>query len=194
MFKRRTPHTPLRLIREMFWPSMGWIRALRYVRLRIIRLSDSTHKIAAGLAIGAAISFSPLIGTHFIQAGAIAYFIRANVLSSLIGTFVGNPWTFPFIWWGSIKFGAFLFGVMGLAAGTAIPEHMGFSAFWEIVTSHPLQIFMPWLLGGYLLAVIVWPIAYYSFFQMVKGAKLARKKARLRKVHKVAKEVTGQAK
>lgn len=192
MFKRRRPRTILQNTREFFWPSMGWIRACRYVRHRIIRLSDTSHKIAAGLAIGLAISFTPIIGTHFIQAGLLAYLIRANVLASLIGTFAGNPWTFPFMWWSAISFGSFLFGMFGLPASTALPEVIDFSILWDIATNEPRRIFLPWLLGGYLIALVSWPFTYFIFYNMVKGAKLARRKARLRKVHMVAREVTGQ--
>ena len=193
MFKRRKPRSALGKTRELLWPSMGWLRAIKYTRLRIIRLSDSSHKIAAGLAIGVSISFTPLVGTHFIQAGLLSYTFRTNFLASLIGTFAGNPWTFPFMWWAAISLGSFLFGVMGLPAGTALPDDMSFSILWEIAKHEPLRIFLPWLLGGYLIALLSWPINYIFFYNVVKGAKSARRKARLRKVHKVAKELTGQA-
>ena len=90
MFQRRVPLTPLQNLKEIFWPSMGWIRAIKYTKHRIVRLSDSTHKIALGLAFGAAVSFSPIMGTHFVQAGILAYIFRANLVASLVGTFVGT--------------------------------------------------------------------------------------------------------
>ncbi len=192
MFKRQTPLTILQNTRELFWPSMGWIRAFKYAKLRVIRLSDTSRKIAAGLAIGAAISFTPLVGTHFIQAAFIAYFTRANVLASLIGTFVGNPWTFPFMWWAAIKFGSFLFELMGLPATVALPEIINTSILWDVFTSEPLRIFLPWALGGYLMALMAWPLFYFIFYHMVKGAKLARSKVKLHKAHKEAKKITGQ--
>lgn len=171
---------------------MGWWRACKYAHKRIVRLSDSTHKIAAGLAIGTCVSFTPLVGTHFIQAGFVAYLIRANLISSLIGTFVGNPWTFPFMWWAAISLGSYIFGVLGLPASTKLPETVDFHVLWDIFTHEPMRIFLPWLVGGYLLAFLVWMPCYLFFYQLVKGAKIARKKARERKVHKVAREMTGQ--
>lgn len=194
MFKRRNPRTVLQNIKELFWPSMGWVRAFHYTRMRIIRLSDSSHKIALGLAIGAAVSFTPFVGTHFIQAGFFAYLSRANFLSSLIGTFVGNPWTFPFMWWSAISFGSYLFHSVGLPASASLPEHVDFAIVWEIVKNEPLRIFSPWLVGGYLMGLASMPLSYALFFQMVKGAKVARKKTRERKAHKAAREVTGQIK
>lgn len=171
---------------------MGWWRAAKYTHHRIVRLSDTSHKIAGGLAIGAAISFSPLVGTHFIQAGAIAYLFRMNIMASFVGTFVGNPWTFPFIWWGSIKFGGYLFTVLGLPAAESLPETINWSVVWDMITNEPLRVFLPWMLGGYILATLVTFPAYLFYYNFVKAAKLARSKARLRRLHKIAMEVTGQ--
>lgn len=194
MFKRRKSLPILSKIKEAVWPSMGWLRFISYVRLRIIRLSDTTKTIAASLAIGAAISFSPIIGTHLIQAGLIAFILRLNVGAALLGTLIGNPWTFPFMWWAAISLGSAVFGVFGLPAETALPEAMNFSVFWDLTTHEPMRIVLPWLVGGYLLALVTWPIFYVVFYHMVKAGKLARKQALLRKAKKAAKDVTGQKK
>ncbi len=192
MFKRRKPLTPLQHARELFWPSMGWRRAFRYVRLRITRMSDSTHKIAAGLACGTSIAFTPILGTHFIQAGLLAWIFRLNILAAIIGTFLCNPWTLPFMWWGSIKLGAFLFSFLGVRVSEALPHHMTFQVFWDLLTHEPVRILLPWLTGGYLLALLAWPPAYFMFYYMIRGAKAARTQVRLMEVHQVAKEVTEQ--
>ncbi len=91
MFKRRKPLTPFQHFRELMWPSMGWRRAIRYIWLRITRLSDSTHSIALGLSIGVMVAFNPLIGTHFVQCIFFAYLLRANILCALVGVMFGNP-------------------------------------------------------------------------------------------------------
>jgi len=194
MFKRRDPRTILQNIREVFWPSMGWIRACRYVKYRVTRLSDTSQKIALGLAIGAGISFTPFLGTHFIQAGFLAYALRANFLAALIGTFVGNPWTFPFMWWAAMAFGSFLFQIFGLPASATLPDHMTFSVMIDLIKNEPFRIFAPWFVGGYLIAFLSLPLSYMFFYKLVSGAKIARKKARERKLHRVAREVTGQKK
>lgn len=171
---------------------MGWIRALHYTRHRVVRLPGSTGNIAAGLAIGAAISFSPLMGTHFVQAALIAYIARVHIGAALIGTFVGNPWTFPFMWWAAISFGEALFGLFNWETNVVLPDHFDMKATWHFITHDPLHAFLPWLVGGYLLAVLSWPVFYVIFNHLIKTARFARSKAKLRKVHKVAKEVTGQ--
>ncbi len=194
MFQRREAIPFYRKAKEFFWPSMGWKRTLKYVKYRLIRLSDSSHKIALGLAFGCAVSFTPLVGTHFIQAGLLAFVFRANLLSAIIGTFVGNPWTFPFMWWTAISFGSFLFSLIGLPASMELPDNVTLGIMWDLLWHDPLRIFLPWLVGGYVAMLITIPIAYYIFYRLVNAAKLARSKAKLRKVHKVALEVTGQKK
>lgn len=193
MFKRRKPLNILQSLKEIFWPSMGWMRAIEYTKHRIIRLSDSSERIAFGLSIGAAISFTPLVGTHFIQAGFLALIFRANFLASLIGTFTGNPWTFPFMWFAAMEFGTFLFSLMGLPAEIALPAHVDFSVMWDLLINDPLRIFLPWALGGYLMGLLSMAATYPIFFFIVRGAKTARAKAKLRKMHKAAQTITGQA-
>ena len=173
---------------------MGWLRAVRYTKMRIIRLSDSSHKIALGLSIGTAISFTPIVGTHFIQAGFLGYMFRANFLASLLGTFMGNPWTFPFMWWAAISLGSFLFQLFGFPADVSLPEHVNFPIIWDIIKHQPVRIFAPWFVGGYLLGLLTVPLTYFPFYYTISGAKLARKKARERKIHRLAKGVTGQKK
>ena len=175
MFKRRTPRTVLQNIRELFWPSMGWVRAAHYTKHRVVRLSDSTQKIAFGLAIGVAISFTPILGTHFVQAGFLAYVLRANFLAALIGTFAGNPWTFPFMWWAAISLGSFIFQLLGLPAEAALPEHADFWVIWDLIKSEPYRIFAPWFVGGYLLGALTVPLTYSLFYRLVGSAQAARK-------------------
>ena len=182
MFKRREPYSRLRLLREMFWPSMGWTRSFTYIKHRIIRLSDSTHNIARGLSVGAAISFTPLVGTHFIQAGVIAWMLRGNLIASLVGTFVGNPWTFPFMWYGAYKFGVMILSLFGFDNFGEIPEDLTLSVLWSLITDDFLKIFLPWMLGGYLLALITCPVFYVVFFYLVGGAKRARALAKQKRL------------
>lgn len=190
MFKRRKPLTPLQHVREIFWPSMGWRRAFRYVKLRIIRLADTTHSIAMGLAVGVSVSFNPLLGTHFVQAGVLAWLLRANILCALIGTFAGNPWTFPFIWWGGIQFGSYLFHLIGLPASTTLPHHLDFGVLMKMIAQNPFRLLLPWAIGGYVLGLLSMPVTYLVSYRMVTTAKLARTKAKLYKIQKVAREVT----
>ena len=47
------------------------------MKLRLLRLSASPHSIAAGVAIGIAVAWTPFLGVHIIIALAIAFILRA---------------------------------------------------------------------------------------------------------------------
>lgn len=192
MFKRRKPLTLRQTIIELFWPSMGWRRSFYYVKHRLLRVADSTHKIALGLAIGMGVSFTPLLGTHFIQAGIISFVARGNIFSAMIGTFIGNPWTFPFFWWAGFSFGRFMFSFFGIHGAADLPDHVTMQILWDLLWSHPLDLFLPWMLGGYTLCFVSIPFTYFVYYYLVHTAKIARAKAKERRMQQVVCEVTGQ--
>tara|TARA_R110002072_G_scaffold158085_2_gene308856 strand:- start:538 stop:1110 length:573 start_codon:yes stop_codon:yes gene_type:complete len=177
MFKRREPLTITQTARQFFWPSMGLKRSIIYIKHRLLRVSDSPHKIALGLAIGFGVSFTPLLGTHFIQAGIFALLLRGNIFSAMIGTFIGNPWTFPFFWWAGFSFGSFLFSVFGFNGADQLPSELDLHLMWEIIKTHPMTLFLPWMLGGYILAVATMPLTYGIYYYIISAAKKARAKA-----------------
>jgi len=184
MFKRGKPLTMGQTAKQFFWPAMGWKRSLIYIKHRLLRVADTTHSIALGLAIGLGVSFTPLLGTHFIQAGLIALILRGNVLTAMIGTWVGNPWTFPFFWWAGFSFGSFLFSFFGLQGAANIPENITFTVIYEDFWS----LFMPWMLGGYILLLISVPLSYIFYYKMIDSAKIARAKAKQKAIALRAKE------
>ncbi len=188
MFKRRKPLTFFETAKQFVWPSMGWSRAISYVKHRLLRISDTPHNVALGLAVGLGVSFTPLLGTHFIQAGLIALILRANPIAAMIGTFIGNPWTFPFFWWAGLSSGSFLFSFLGLKGAQYLPEDITIESIWDVLFTHPWDLLLPWMLGGYLLAIISIPASYYVYIQLIESAKKARDKARdMRKREKLKK-------
>ncbi|MEP5181275.1 MAG: DUF2062 domain-containing protein [Rhizobiaceae bacterium] len=84
------------------------MRSGQYVTKRILRLTATPHAVAAGVAAGAFTSFSPFMGLHFLIAFVLAWVVRGNLLASALGTFVGNPLTFPFIWAATYNTGQYL--------------------------------------------------------------------------------------
>lgn len=176
---------------------MGWQRFFKYIKLRVIRIGDTPQKVAAGLALGGAISFSPIIGTHIIQAMLLAFMFRVNVFASIIGTIIGNPWTFPLMWLAAINLGAFLFGLFGVPTEASVPEIEHFTQIWDFISDEPMRFFVPWLVGGYGLAILSWPIFYYLFYTLITSARKRRrgaKKNRINDAKGTAKEREEEAK
>jgi uncharacterized protein (DUF2062 family) len=93
-------------------------------------------------------SFTPLIGLHILLSVLAAWVSRCSVVAAVIGTVVGNPWTFPFIWIWLYKAGVAMgFGQTGIDA-----EAMDFSALFAQVTQATLTGDWGYLLEG------AWPL------------------------------------
>ena len=192
MFARRHPRTLLQKCKEALWPSMGMRRAFRYWRHRIVRLKDSNYKIAAGLAFGAAISFTPIPGAHVLGAVALCFIFRANLMAGALGTLFGNPWTLPVLWWFSYWVGKITFNDLGFRV-RRMPEHFEWKGLVHEITHDPMRLFAPWVTGGFIVMILSWPLFYFIFHKILQhlhATKHLWKKTRLRKEARI---ITGQS-
>lgn len=105
LFRRKKPAAFWEKLRITLFPRHSYGRSIKYFQKRILRLNATPHAIAAGLAAGVFVSFTPFIGVHFFLAFVIAYIIAGNMLAAAAGTFIGNPLTFPIIWSASLEIG-----------------------------------------------------------------------------------------
>lgn len=171
---------------------MGWSRTGNYWAHRVSRLPGSVYSIAGGFACGAAISFTPFVGLHFILGGLLAWLMRANILASAIGTAVGNPWTFPFIWVWIYNLGAWMgFGGEGAHDGeldfAALFGHVGeavlkFDVSYLAETAWP--VFGPMLIGSVPTAIVTWFLFYYLVKYIITSYRHSRAERALHKAQK----------
>lgn len=186
MFRRRQKQSFFIKVREFLWPSTGWSRAGHYMKHRLARIDGTPYAIAAGFATGAAISFTPFVGLHFIFAAIIAWIMRGNILTSAIGTAVGNPWTFPFIWAATYNLGI---NILGGDAADDLMEQLDqmFGSFTIVdLVNDPLNalgpfletIFFPMLLGGIIIGASLWFFIYWPIYKLVLEYKIKRLKRR----------------
>lgn len=163
------------------WPEMGWRRSLRYLLYRIGRLPGSGYAIAGGFAWGAAMSFTPFIGLHILLSAFGAWLSRCSIVAAVIGTVVGNPWTFPFIWIWLYKSGVAMgFGQKGVDA-----EAMDFSALfgtiteatlrgdWAYIGEHAMPVLTPMLASAIPTSVIVWVTFFLLLKPVIERYKIA---------------------
>ena len=144
-------------------------RFISYYKLKLARLPASPHAVASGFACGSMVSFTPLLGLHFILAIVFAYLMRGNIVAALLGTIVGNPITFPFIWGLIYKVGAFVISTKHIEFNNEINFNM--------IITQTYEIFLPMLLGGAILAIPVWLITYiltHSFISSYKKSKIKK--------------------
>lgn len=193
VFKRRTPRSYLQVFAEAFWPRGGWTRAFHYVKHRVRRLPDRPDRIARGVGAGVFISFTPLFGFHFIGAALAAKAVRGNILASLLGTFFGNPVSFPVIAFSSMKLGhlilgtrfdesqhATLFGKF-VGAGEDL-KHNFFAIFteatsrWGNLYNFFNEVFLPYLVGGLVPGIAAGILSYYLSEPVIAAYQKHRRK------------------
>jgi uncharacterized protein (DUF2062 family) len=110
ILKRRVPQTLAERFRTALWPTVSFRRSFRYMTLRLWRIPGSSHSIALGCAAGVFAIFTPFLGFQMILAALIAWCFGGNVLASAVGTFAGNPLTYPVIWVSTFTLGNFFVG------------------------------------------------------------------------------------
>tara|TARA_B100000287_G_scaffold37855_3_gene34770 strand:- start:213 stop:818 length:606 start_codon:yes stop_codon:yes gene_type:complete len=200
VFKRRKSLPIARKVREWLFPEKGWSRAAEYMMARIKRLPDSPKNISFGVAIGVFVSFSPFFGVHVLLAFLIARSLRVNILAAVLGTFMGNPITFPIIAALNFKIGELFINVKTEEASSKTflqqlvdvsyafygnvgvmmrGESTDFSAILEFFYG----IFLPYLVGGFILGVASGVVSYFIMLPIIVTykARKARKKLKRNK-------------
>ena len=142
-------------------------RIISYYKLRLARLPDSNYAISSGFACGAMVSFTPLLGLHFVLAIIFAYLIRGNFIAALIGTVVGNPITFPFIWGLIFKVGSYVTNI----ELDKITHEINF----DTIVNQTYDIFFPMFVGGFIIGPLVWLITYYVVYSFIASYKKRKK-------------------
>ncbi|WP_282609010.1 DUF2062 domain-containing protein [Pelagibius sp. Alg239-R121] len=181
MFQRRNPLPWAARIAQLIWPTQGWRRAGSYVAHRLRRLPGTPYRIAAGFASGAAVSFTPFIGLHFVLAGLLAMLLRGNLMAAAIGTVVGNPWTFPFIWWWIYGLGTWILGGNGT---NGLPDELTFSYIFD----NPLKVLVPMVVGAVPTATLAWFLCFWPLRRMVDRYQTARLKRLQKKLERKRRE------
>ncbi|MEM9011499.1 MAG: DUF2062 domain-containing protein [Pseudomonadota bacterium] len=178
IFKRRNPLTIWQRLRALVYPQGGWRRGFEYLGHRVRRLPDTPHRVALGLACGVFVSFSPFFGVHFFYAMLIAWLLGGNMVASLIGTFVGNPLTFPLIAWSSLGIGRWIVGVVNQESEfEAVARAFGDAArgawqsvrslfgygegAWTRLSDFFWDVFFPYYVGGLIPGLIAAVVMYY---------------------------------
>ncbi|MGO8954761.1 MAG: DUF2062 domain-containing protein [Rhodomicrobium sp.] len=98
LFKRKKQLSPVMRLRQAVWPTRGFKRSFRYMVFRLWRIEASPHSIALGCAVGVFAIFTPFLGFQMTLAALLALAFRGSVFASAVGTFAGNPLTYPAIW------------------------------------------------------------------------------------------------
>lgn len=206
IFKRRIPKSLWQKTKDCFYPRIGWQRTINYISHRVKRLPDTPDRIARGIGAGVCVTFTPFFGFHFMMSAFLALFIRGNIIAALLATFFGNPITFPFIALISYRLGIFMLDIphddMGwqqisqgttqaflilwvnlkaLFGGTPVP--------WQEFNAVIKTIFLPYVIGGILLGILVGFMCYIFSKPLISAYQNRRKgriMAKIKRLHTTA--------
>jgi len=174
MFARREKLPWWRRLWLFLFPPGGLKRAYAYIWHRTKRIAATPHTIAIGFAAGAYVSFTPFIGFHFILAALLAWLLRGSLLASAFGTAVGNPLTFPFIWWATYNVGGLMLGYelkgdinLHLPDGTMALLLTDPLRFWEVFWGVVGPIIVPMTVGSLPVGVPVAVVLYFIVRRVV---------------------------
>ncbi len=201
LLKRRTPPTWIESLRVWIWPRRSWLRSGQYVTKRILRLTATPHAVAAGVAAGAFTSFTPFMGFHFALAFVAAWLVRGNMIAAALGTFVGNPLTFPFIWAATFKLGHIVLQThatpseppaLGVAMKDVMQACMNFDGTAAMVALDNIwaPILYPMLVGGMIIGPTVALVIYFT----TRRAAVMFRETRRNKLMAKATEIRDRAK
>ncbi|HUW74129.1 MAG TPA: DUF2062 domain-containing protein [Methyloceanibacter sp.] len=110
LFRRREAESFFERLRVHLWPRRSWSRSTRYIVHRVRRLSATPHAVALGFAAGVFVSATPFIGVHMLMSAALAWIIGGSIVAAILGTFVGNPLTYPLFWVSTFEVGRLMLG------------------------------------------------------------------------------------
>ena len=167
--------------KSMLWPKMGLKRYGTYLRKRTMRLNASPHQIAAGIASGAAVSIFPFIGFHFLLGFVLAFLTRGNMLAAAIGTALGNPLTFPFIFTATYQLGDWLLPGVDKAADATVSNSEMSDLLGQMVSDGIGSLWAPvrtMIVGAIPLSVVTFLGLYFVVRALVSRSR-AMRQARL---------------
>jgi hypothetical protein len=173
-------------LRRLFWPKRSWTRSVRYIFLRLKRLPTSPHKIALGVAAGVFAVFTPFLGAQLLLAGLLAWVLRGSILASALASFIGNPLTYPVIWFSTYNLGNVLLGATASFHLVDLRARLG--DLWDEVSSGSpgaasgavdsvWPIVKPMIVGSLPLGIFAACLAYVGVWRLIAAAH-ARRRAR----------------
>jgi uncharacterized protein (DUF2062 family) len=155
---------------------MKFQKRIRYIYYRAVRGHGSPRQVAMGMAIGAAISMTPVLG-HTPAAVAIAALTGQSKLAAALGVWINNPLTMPFLFGASYAVGA-------LVLRYPLRPPGGFLYAATHVTSLTSALYLPMLAGSLILALPMGAIVYWLTLQAVVAYRVKKRDRKSKRLYR----------
>src|SRR5213593_74379 len=149
-FRRRRRH-PFKLSRR-----------LKVLLADLLGREEPPERVAAAIALGIGVGFSPFLGIHFLIAIGLAFLFRLNRIDALLGQFVGNPWTLPPVYAAGYALGRKLLRYDRRRVPDLPWDRLLHRDFWHAFTGTALRPRLAcFLVGTAVLATLIGLAAYF---------------------------------
>ncbi len=149
----------------------------RRLREKMVHDPLPPEDIAAGWALGVFVGCAVPFGLQLIISIPLAMMMRVSKIGATLGTFITNPVSIFFI------YPAQTFVVNRLLFGGSLTYSKLANTEWTWAAVRRLgaEVMASFFLGGFLLAIVITPIAYFAVKRMVVRSRAwrAKRKARM---------------
>ncbi|NIQ94584.1 MAG: DUF2062 domain-containing protein [Desulfuromonadales bacterium] len=151
------------------WKRWSLIRQAKLNVVRFLRLRGTPEEIAKGFALGIFIGMTPTFGIQMALAIFFAFLLRENKLAALIGVWISNPLTAPFIYALEYESGRILLGMDRVRLAMQFNFDTFKSLSWEVF----LPMWVGSLVFGTLCALICYSITL-RLLPSLQGLRIPR--------------------
>lgn len=147
---------------------IGWGK-IRSKLLEAISADSDERSLAAGFAVGVFFSFSPLVTLHMVLALLFAVVLRLNKVTTMVGVWVNNPYTMPFVFYGCFRLGEWILGMK-------IPPPSFETYTLKTVLKAAVPYAAPLFLGTTIVGLAAAVLGYVVVYRIAIRVKSARRK------------------
>ena len=159
---------------------MGLSEYWQRLKSRMVREQLPPEDIAAGWALGVFVGCAVPFGLQLVISIPLALMMRVSKVGATLGTFITNPVSIFFI------YPAQTFIVNKLLFGGSLTySKLADTAWtWAAVRRLGAEVMVSFFLGGFLLAIVMTPVAYFAVKRIVVRSRAWRARRRERKLER----------
>ncbi|HUM03010.1 MAG TPA: DUF2062 domain-containing protein, partial [Thermoanaerobaculia bacterium] len=132
---------------------------------------DPPEVVAASFALGVTISFTPLIGIHWLVALALAVVLKLNKVDVLLGTLVVNPLTIGPIAAVALPIGRLVFRAEREALSHLPWKEFLNASFWAHAGPRMRVIGLQWAAGMLVLSLFAGSLTYVVLVNVIRARR-----------------------
>lgn len=133
---------------------------------QVVASNENPRFIAMGMAVGVFVGCTPTMPFNTVLAISLAFLLQGSKTAAVLGTWVCNPLTVPFLYLGSYKIGYWLLGTM-------LPFPFRYDWLPDPLESG-IDITLLMVVGGIVIGIVPAIVSYFISFKVASAVK-ARK-------------------